>query len=79
MKGFFLLSGPVFSGGLFILFSLFFWLPRWVVLFDRLEGCRDHFRLGSIPPFGCLPVSLVEAPDDHHAPAALEKINFNLS
>ena len=37
------------------------------------------FRLGSIPPFGCLPVSLVEAPDNHHAPAALEKINFNLS
>jgi hypothetical protein len=79
MKGFFFLSGPVFSGGLLILFSLFLRVFRLALLFDRLKGCGDHFRASSIPPFRGLPASLIESPGDHQVLAALEEIKLKLS
>jgi hypothetical protein len=79
MKGFFFLSGPGFSIGLFILFSLSLWLCCRVALFDRPQVCGNHLCAGSIPAFWCLPATLVELTDDHQVLAALEEVKFELS
>jgi hypothetical protein len=79
MKGFFFLSGPGRSIGLFILFSLSLWLCRWVALFDRPQVRGNHLCAGSIPAFWCLPASLVEFTDDHQVLTALEEVEFKLS
>jgi hypothetical protein len=79
MKGFFFLSGPVLSIGLFILFSL---SPRvfcLVLLFDHLQFCSNHLCAGPVPAFWCLPAPLVEFTDDHQVLAALEKVEFELN
>jgi hypothetical protein len=79
MKGFFLLSGPGFSIGFLILFSLFLWLWCLILLFDRPQVCGDHLCAGLIFPFRRLPASLIEFTDNHQELATLEEIEFELS
>jgi hypothetical protein len=54
------------------------WRLRLALLFDRLEGCGNHFRASPILPFGGLPPSLIEAPDDHQVLATPKEIMLNL-
>jgi hypothetical protein len=79
MKGFFFLSGPGFSIGFLILFSLFLWFWRLILFFDRTEVCGDYLRACSVFSFWRLPVTLVELTDDHQVLATLEKVEFKLS
>jgi hypothetical protein len=51
---------------------------RSAFLFDRLEGGCDYFRASAVSPFGGLPTSLIETPDDHQVLATLQKIMLKL-